>query len=127
MFWIILKSFEKNKLDAGVVCFETVHPRWSYVRMDNAGNVVEASEKRPISKNAIAGIYYFNKGKHFVEAAMRSISKDANFNGLYYVSLALNEMVLANQKIGIHTIPAYEYHTFYSPAKIHEYEQKILK
>lgn len=123
----ILSFFQDNQYDAGVVTFETIHPRWSYVRLDNAGNVVEAAEKRPISKNGIAGCYYFRKGSDFVDAVMKMIRKDSMVNGSFYVAPCLNEMVLANRKIGIYPIDIDSFHTFYTPQKIKEYEEKIRK
>src|SRR6266702_239375 len=67
----ILGFMEGKKSDAGVVCFESVHPKWSYVRLDENDCIVETAEKRPISKNAIAGFYYFRHGIDFVNSAMK--------------------------------------------------------
>lgn len=87
--------------DAGVVTFESVHPRWSYVRLDEQGFVVETAEKRPISREAISGLYYFRRGKDFVEAAMRSIQKDSSVNGNFYIAPTLNELILQGKKIRV--------------------------
>ncbi len=117
----VVDGFRK-KFDAGVVCFETVHPRWSYVRLDEKGLVIEAAEKRPLSNKAIAGLYYFRKGSDFVSAAMRSIKKDASVNGVYYIAPTLNELVLDGKRIGVYKIANECYHTLYSPQKVKEYE-----
>lgn len=116
--------FQEENFDAGVVCFDSVHPRWSYVRTDQEGYIVESAEKRPISKNAIAGFYYFKHGRDFVRAAMQSIKKDNNVNGLYYIAPAIGELVLERKKLGVYKIDVEQYHTFYTPQKIKEYEQK---
>ena len=55
----VIRSFEEY--DGGVITFESAHPRWSYVKVDRNSFVVEASEKKPISKKAVAGFYYFRK------------------------------------------------------------------
>lgn len=120
----IIQFFKGNHADAGVLCFETLHPRWSYVRLDGHGLVIEAAEKRPISKHAIAGFYYFAKAGDFVRNAMKSIQKSAHVNGVYYVSTVLNEMVLEHKKILPYQIESDRYHTFYSPQKIEEYQKK---
>jgi len=122
---IVLDHMKGKKSDAGVVCFESVHPRWSYVRLDENGRIIETAEKRPISKNAIAGLYYFRHGKDFVKSAMKSIEKDANVDGLYFIAPVLNEMVLENKKLDIFKINNDRYHSFYSPQKIREYEVKV--
>jgi len=113
--------------DAGVVTFESVHPRWSYVRIDDQGFVKETSEKRPISRHAIAGLYYFKHGKEFVAAAKAMILKDSNENGVYYIAPSLNELILSGKKIKAIEVSADKYHTFYTPNKVKEYESHVLK
>ena len=117
----IVSSFEN--VDGGVVSFDSVHPRWSYARLDDNNNIVEMAEKRPLSKHAVAGFYYFNSGRDFISSAMSMIKKDANVNGLYYIAPTLNEMVLQNKKLIIKKIDNKKYHTFYTPQKIQEYER----
>lgn len=116
-----------QEVDAGVVTFESVHPRWSYVRLDEQGFVVETAEKRPISREAIAGLYYFRRGKDFVEAAMRSIQKDSSVDGNFYIAPTLNELILQGKKIRVAKVDAQRYHTFYTPQKIKEYESQLLR
>jgi len=117
----ILSYFETY--ETGVICTNSVHPRWSYIR--NEGDlVVETAEKRPISKNAIAGFFYFKEGSFFVKSAMRMIKKDANYNGNYYIASSINELILDNKKIGYYNIPNEEYECFYSPEKIKEYNNR---
>lgn len=120
---LILEQFFGGNCDAAVVCFESVHPRWSYVLVDENDQVVEAVEKNPISKNAIAGIYIFRRGTDFVRAAMNSIKKDASVDGLYYIAPTLNELILENKSVAMFKIDRQDYHSFYSPHKIKEYEE----
>lgn len=115
-----------SSADAGVVTFDSVHPRWSYVRLDNNGFVVEAAEKKPISRNAIAGLYYFSRGSDFVDSAMQMIRKDVNIEGRYYIAPTLNQMVLAGKKIVTRQVSTERYHTLYTPQKIREYENYLL-
>ena len=110
--------------DAAVIGINTVHPRWSYVRLDDAGWIIEAAEKRPISRHAIAGFYYFKKGKDFVQGAMQSIKKESVVDNLYYVAPTLNELILDNKKIAYVEIPKNQYHTFYSPQKVKDFEEQ---
>jgi len=117
----IMNQFQSRDVDAGTICFESIHPKWSFVRLDEHGKIIETAEKRPLSKNAIAGFYYFREGSDFVRAAMKMIEKDANINGNYYTAPAINELVLENKNLEIYRIPANAYHNFYSPHKIKEY------
>lgn len=123
----VIDEFRQQGVDAGVVCFESVHPRWSFIRVDDQNSIVEAAEKTPISKNAIAGFYYFKHGTDFVRAAMKSIEKGANFNGLYFIAPVLNELILANKVLKPYYIDKQRYHSFYSPQKIKEYEMSMNK
>jgi len=111
--------------DGGVVTFDSVHPRWSYVKTNLDGIAIEVSEKQPISRQAIAGLYYFHKGDDFVEAAMRMIRKNENVKGNYYIAPVLNQMILDNKKISTLNIDNNKYHTFYSPQKIKDFEALI--
>ncbi|MDD2273732.1 MAG: glycosyltransferase family 2 protein [Desulfuromonadaceae bacterium] len=123
----MLACFSGLHSDGGVVCFKSVHPKWSYVRLDVSNNIIEAAEKRPISNNAIAGVYYFKHGADFVKSAMRSIEKDANVDGFYFISPTLNEMVLENKQLDIFRVENDRYHSFYSPQKIKEYEMLVSR
>ena len=121
----IVAGFERRGLDAGVVVFEGVHPRWSYVRVDDAGFVIEASEKRPISRLATAGAYWFARGADFVECAMAMITKDAHVGGLFYVCPTLNEMVLRNRLVGIHRIERTAYLSLHDPQALAGFEAHL--
>ncbi|RDH83766.1 MAG: nucleotidyltransferase [endosymbiont of Galathealinum brachiosum] len=118
-----IDAFKQRDLDAATICFNSVHPRWSYALTNDDGQVIETSEKRPISHNAIAGLFYFKHGKDFVKAAMQSIYKDASVNGSYYIAPVLNEMILDGKKLGISLVENDKYHTFYSPQLLEEYNR----
>ncbi|VAW58677.1 Glucose-1-phosphate thymidylyltransferase [hydrothermal vent metagenome] len=118
-----VSDFRQRALDAAVICFDSVHPRWSFALTNEAGEIVETSEKKPVSNNAIAGLFYFKKGRDFVGAAMKSIFKDASVNGSYYIAPVLNEMVLEGKNLGISTVDNDSYHTFYSPQLLEEYNR----
>ena len=117
----VLRHFDRIEADAGVITFPNIHPRWSYARK-NGEEIVEVAEKRPLSKDAIAGFYYYKHGRDFIEAAKRAIMKQNCTNGKYYISASINEMILMGKRIGYFDINKNQYHSFYSPAKIKEYE-----
>lgn len=116
--------FNFEQCDAGVLSFENVHPRWAYVKCNEDNNLVlESFEKKPISKNAIAGFYYFKNLDLLFNAAKNVIKKDVNYMGKYYIASTLNELILKNKKVINVTIDPNHYFTFYSHAKISEYER----
>lgn len=105
----IMDSFQKQDMDGGVVCFDALHPKWSYVKLDKDGLVCEAAEKHTISRNATTGQYYFRHGSDFVSAAFKMIEKDVRINGQYYVCPCYNEMILNQARIGAYFIGQDEY------------------
>lgn len=120
-----IEDFKKRKLDGGVVTFESVHPRWSFVKCDESGQIIEATEKRPISKNATAGVYYFRHGKDYIEAAENMIRKDASVNGAFYICPVFNELVLMQKKLGVYQIDREKYYSLASPSGVEAYEKHL--
>jgi NDP-sugar pyrophosphorylase family protein len=113
-----------DQADAGVITFNSIHPKWSFVKLNN-DEVIETAEKKPLSKEAIAGFYYFSQGDFFIESAFSMIKKDASVDGLFYVSPVFNEMILKGKKVKRVNIDSKQYHSFYSPQKIKEYERLV--
>ncbi|MCG6305580.1 hypothetical protein K6U21_15580 [Vibrio vulnificus] len=89
-----INSFIEENVDAGVLTFEAIHPKWSFVKTDSNGYVVQAAEKMPISKRAIAGLYYFKTARLFIESAKSMIRKDIKTNDSFFISPTLNEIIL---------------------------------
>ncbi len=116
----VLNSFDKRSADVGIVTFQSVHPRWSYARIEN-GEVVQTAEKNPISNEAIAGFYFFQKANSFFENAFRCILDDVQINGNFFTSSVINEYILNNKKVVNHPIGKELYHTFYSPQNLNDY------
>ena len=71
-----LSYLRKNEAAGGIVTFIATHPKWSFVKINDKNEVLEVAEKRPISNIATVGIYYFKKGKYFVNAAEKMIEKN---------------------------------------------------
>ncbi len=121
----IVRGFAERGLDGGVVVFEAVHPRWSYVKVDAEGLVVEAAEKRPISNLATAGVYWFARGGDFLRGATETIRKNAQVGGLFYVCPVYNELVLARRRVGVHAVPRDAYHSLSDPQGVQAYAERL--
>lgn len=121
----VIENFREKNLDGGIITFKSVHPRWSFVRIDENNFVIETSEKDPISNYATAGFYYFKRGADFVEGAKSMIRKDANFNGNYYVCPVYNELILHQKIIGHYEIEEKNYFPLTVPKEVDEYETHI--
>lgn len=123
----VIKSFRNSKSDAGVITFQSVHPRWSYVICDENNEVFQAEEKNPISKFAIAGFYYFKTFDYFIDSAFRAIEIESFYNNSLYTSALLNQMVLMDKKVVRENIDSDQYFSFYSKEKINEFTQFLTK
>ncbi|MDR0467820.1 MAG: hypothetical protein LBG67_03125 [Campylobacteraceae bacterium] len=117
----IVKKFRETNADVGVVSFDSIHPRYSFVKLCENGEPVEFAEKNPISKNALVSFYYFKHGKDFVECAKEVIRKDSPVNDNFYISQSLNEMILRHKKIVVHKILSDKFHPLKTEMQLEEY------
>lgn len=124
---LLIKEFRNEKSDAGLISFDSVHPRWSYVMCDENNNVLQAEEKNPISRYAIAGFYYFKSFNDFIESAFAAIEIEDFHEDKLYTSALINQMILLNKKVSNKVIESKDYISFYSTQKISEFERYILK
>ena len=123
----IVEDFINREFDGGVVIFDDIHPRWSFLKVVERGFVIEAAEKRPISRNATAGFYYFKKASCFFEAAQKMISKNASVNGSFFVCPVFNEMILQQMSIGTYRIEKDQYYSFSHDSGIEAYKMHLKK
>lgn len=115
-----------SNCSAGVLTFDSVHPRWSYVVEGEDGEVVQTFEKKVASRNAIAGFYYFRTASIFNDAAKKVILNNAQTDGVYFISSSINEIILCGERVTYQQISSQIYHSFYSPSKIAEFERRIF-
>lgn len=100
----VIGGFRARSLDGGLITFNSVHPRYSYVQLGQDGLVMEVAQQKPISRHATTGIFYFAQCGQFVRAAQEMIAKDDHTNGNYYVAKAFNEIILQQGFVGAHRI-----------------------
>ena len=89
----------ETKSDGGILTFRSTHPKWSYVKLDEWGYVVDLAEKKVISDIATVGIYWYNKGSEYVKYAEQMIEKNIRINGEFYVAPIYNEYINDGKRI----------------------------
>ena len=94
-----LSFLRNNDADGGIVTFISTHPKWSFVKLNEAGLITEVAEKKPISNIATVGIYYYKHGKTFVEAAEQMITKNIRTNNEFYIAPTFNEIIQNGGKL----------------------------
>lgn len=121
----VVEGFRKRNLDAGTLTFNSVHPRYSYVKLNDAGMVTEAAQQNPISRNATAGIFWFASAGAFVEAIKNLIRKDQNVHGDFYIAPAFNELVLRQGRVGVTALDTKRYHPLKTERQLHHFEHGV--
>jgi len=117
--------FQESNADAGVFSFKSVHPRYAFVRFDENSEIIEVAEKNPISPHAIAGVFWFRKGSDFVGAVKSMIRKDIKINGSFYISPALNELILEGKVIISYSISSEQYCSLRSSVQLYAFEAAV--
>ena len=88
-----------DDIDGSILTFEATHPKWSYARLNDDGFVVEVAEKKPISKHATVGVYFWRRGSDYVKSAESMISKNIRVNNEFYVCPVYNEALLDGARV----------------------------
>jgi dTDP-glucose pyrophosphorylase len=94
-----LYSMQAEGVDGGILTFESMHPKWSFAKLDDEGFVSEVAEKKPISNKATVGVYYWAKGSDYVKYAERMICLNKRVNNEFYVCPVFNEAIEDKKKI----------------------------
>lgn len=119
----VVNEFNARKLDAGLVYFDSVHPRYSYARINDQRLVLETAEKHPISRNATAGFYWYKSARIFVDAAENQLVKRLSLNGNYYICPLFNEIILQGQVVGGYGIPTELHHSLKSTRQLSNFKE----
>jgi dTDP-glucose pyrophosphorylase len=90
--------------DGLIMTFPANDPKWSFVRKNAQGAVVEVVEKQVVSNEATVGIYNFARGSDFVAAARNMIARDLRVNGEFYVAPTYNQLIAQGQAIATFAI-----------------------
>ncbi len=99
-----LYKFISKKVDGGILTFNSLHPKWSYAKTDNEGNVIEVAEKKVISNHATVGVYFWKKGSDYVKYAEQMIEKNIRVNNEFYVCPVFNEAIKDKKRIIIENV-----------------------
>ena len=92
----------KNINNDGLLgAFNSNDNKLSFIELDSNGFVKRTKEKELISNIASTGLYTFNKGKDFVEAAEFMLSNNLSTNNEYYISELYNLLIKQGKKFEI--------------------------
>lgn len=69
-----VRGEQEEKIDGALLTFPSDSPKYSFLRLNEDGNVTETVEKQAISNQAICGCYYFADKKTFMDASRRYLT-----------------------------------------------------
>lgn len=86
--------------DCGVVTIDSDDEALPHVLLDkDTKEIIEASQNRVLSNRASVGVYYFKHGTDLLESGKNAIRKGCSVENRYYITAAVNEMILKNSKV----------------------------
>lgn len=93
------KQFIDDDSIDGVIPVKNVdpQPKWSFCRTDENMRVLEIAEKKPISRYANIGAYFFRHGSDFVQGAEQMIKENRRVNNEFYIA-PVYEMLIEQGK-----------------------------
>lgn len=101
---VYLEAMNERHLDGMIMTMKSQDSKWSYVKIDDEGFVIETAEKKVISPDATVGIFNFAKGSDFVRAAEQMIKDNVRVNNEFYTCPCYNYLIREGKKIGIYPI-----------------------
>lgn len=127
--WDSMKTmyeFSNKNYHGGILVFESIHPKWSYAKCKRGSKkVIEVAEKKVISRNATAGVYYWSKGSDYVKYANSMIKKNIRTNNEFYVCPVFNEAIKDKKNIFISEID--EMHGLGTPEDLNMFLENFKK
>ncbi len=110
-------------MDGSILTFkdEELNPKWSFAKTDDNGLVTEVQEKKAISEFATVGIYFFTKGKDFVDHAIDMIINNDRVNNEFYTCPVYNYSIKDGRKIIIYNILQEQMHGLGTPEDLEAY------
>ena len=119
--WDFDDFIEKSEqYEGSLVVFNSTNPHHSYTLVKQK-NLVQVAEKIVISDKACAGIYYFKRGRDYIDAVVQMIAKNIRTNNEFYIAPVYNELILDGKKMTVYEVDVNRKHMLGTP-----YELKIF-
>lgn len=105
--------------DGFIPCFQAEGDHWSFVRLDEAGKVVEIKEKKRISNYCTLGAYYFKTCQLYQDLYEEYYSQTRELvNGEKYVAPLYDYLLSKNGEIYISDIDPKRVHVLGTPEEL---------
>ncbi len=116
---------EELRGDGFIPCFQAEGDHWSFVRLDDAGKVVEIKEKQRISNYCTLGAYYFKTCQLYEELYDEYYSQNRELvNGEKYVAPLYDYLLSKGGEIFISDIDPKRVHVLGTPEELEVFIQE---
>jgi dTDP-glucose pyrophosphorylase len=88
-----LSVLDNRSADGLIMTMKAYDNKWSFIKLNQKNEITLVVEKEVVSDEATVGIYNYQRGSDFVEAAEKMIAKNLRVNNEFYVAPAYNEMI----------------------------------
>lgn len=117
-----VREVVKSGIDGCIWCFVGNGPKWSYVKLNEAGFVTQVAEKKQISNIATGGMYYWKSFYNFLDCKNQMVEANDRVNNEFYVAPVYNYMQ-PFQKTIIKMLDGID--QLGTPEDLREYENKV--
>lgn len=100
-------------------CFHAPGDHWSFVKLDERGQVVDIQEKTRISDNCTLGAYYFSSARLYEKLYNEIYAGDTEVpTGEKYIAPMYNLMLQKELPVRISIVDAKKVHVLGTPAEL---------
>ena len=108
--------------DGHIPCFCAKGDHWSFVRLNNAGQVVEVREKVRISDNCTLGAYYFSSAKLYKSLYEEFYADDSRIEkNEKYIAPLYNFMIKRGMEVTISIVDPNKVHVLGTPEELEDF------
>ena len=105
----VISKFNRSSFDAGLVCFDSIHPRYSHaVIRDDIVEEVAFEEVK--GGKACTGLVWFRNTSDFFSAACTAVIKKSARDTNFYFNEVVNQMILDDKIVCAHQIDNQDYY-----------------
>lgn len=122
----ILQTDILNEYDGFIPVIRAEGNRWSFVKTDDSGKVIDIAEKKPISNLATIGLYYFKSWKKYKEIYNRDYNKIRQLNKEIYIAPMYKRMINENLNIGIKILDKSDVFILGTPKEIDTFDSNYF-
>tara|TARA_R100000734_G_C3317414_1_gene110542 strand:- start:302 stop:1018 length:717 start_codon:yes stop_codon:yes gene_type:complete len=108
----------RRNADGAILSFISNSPKHSYSKIED-GYITEVAEKKVISNHATVGIYYWKKGRDYVDCANSMIEKNIRHNNEFYVCPVYNQLIEKGGMVLPYAIP--QMHGMGTPEELNKF------